>query len=37
MLPCVKKTVAVLAYFDQQKSLITGDKNNWVTYTANKE
>ena len=30
----VKNAVAI---FDQQKGLVTSDKNNWETYTANKE
>ena len=33
----VKNTVAVLALFDQQKGSVTSNKNNWATYTANKE
>ena len=32
----VINAVAVLAFFDQQKGIIT-NKNNWATYAANKE
>ena len=33
----VKNTVAVLAFLDQWKGSVTNNKNNWATYTANKE
>jgi len=33
----VKNTVAVLEIFDTQKASVTSNKNNWATYTANKE
>ena len=33
----VNNTVAVLAFFDQQKGPGNSNKNNWATYTANKE
>ena len=33
----VNNTVAVLAFFDEQKGSVTSNKNNWATYTANKE
>ena len=33
----VKNTVAVLAFFDQQKDSVTSNKDNWATYTANEK
>ena len=33
----VKNTVAVLAFFDQQKGSVTSNNNNGATYTANNE
>ena len=33
----VKKFVTVLAFFDQQKGLVSSNKNNWATWTDNKE
>ena len=37
MLLQVKKMVAVLAFFDLQKDSVTSNKNDWATYTADKE
>ena len=33
----VKNTVVVLPFFDLQKGSVTGNKNNWAIYTANKK
>ena len=33
----VKNTVTVFTFFDQQKGLVTSNKNNWATYNTNKE
>ena len=33
----VKNMVALMAFYDQQKGSVTSNKNNWATYTANKE
>ena len=33
----VKNMVAVLGFFNHQKGSVTSNKNNWTTYTANKE
>ena len=33
----VNNTVAVLAFFGEQKGSVASNKNNWATYTANKE
>jgi len=32
----VENTATVLAFSDQQKGLVTSNKNNQATYTANK-
>lgn len=33
----VKNTVAVLAFFNQQKDSVSSNKNNWATNSGNKE